>query len=221
MKSLLFLFLLAMASTSVFSQASNSSISVGYGVTKMSGDIGGDDLGNIIANNFGHSISVGYRYETPINLGFRILGDYSTFAGKDTQAYNGPRIRFFNTTAYSLGAQVEYSIWGNRYVTEDFPHSIYFFAGPSYTYFDALQTEDPEVKKATWGIYGGIGYQFRFKKYFGLGVEVKQIQFFSDLVDGYDPNGANDKYNDTSFVGRLVLSFYLPQIIGTGGLWDY
>lgn len=193
---------------SVFSQS--SSISLGVGGNKMSGDIGGNDFNSLIKNDLGSSFSLGYRYILPFNLGFRIFGNYDIYRGKDNQVSNDVRTHFFNSKVTSVGGQLEFVFMGNDYENDRIPHSLYVFGGAEAAFYNSLLDGTNKEKGNTSGLFGGIGYQYRFSDYFSLGLEIQQVLYLSDKVDAYYPDINSNKFTDTAFKAKLVVSYYIP-----------
>ena len=205
MKKILIFSVLFIFSFSVFSQS--SSFALGLGGNKMSGDIGSNDG---FQNNLGSSFSLGYRYIFPFNLGFRVFGSYDNYHGKDTEAYNNDRKHFFSSQVTSVGGQLELVFMGNDYENDRIPHSLYLFGGGETAFYNALLDGSHTEKGNSIGVFAGIGYQYRFSDYFSLGLEMQQILYLSDKIDAYYPDIASNKYQDTAFKAKLVLSFYIP-----------
>lgn len=201
--SLLFMFYF-----SVFSQS--SSIALGFGPNKMSGDIGGNGLKSLINDDMGYGASFGYRYVFPFNLGFRIFGDYESYRGKDTKIYNDVRKHYFTSSEKSFGGQLEYVFLGNHFEDDEIPHSIYMFGGAKYVMYNSLLDGTTKYNEKTSGVFGGIGYQYRFSEYFSIGFEMKQTLYLSDKIDAYFPDISSNKYTDTAFNTRILISYYIP-----------
>ena len=173
MKKNLILSLFIVFCFSAFSQNTNSLI-IGIGPNKMSGDIGGNSFGSLLKDDLGYGAFLGYRHVFASNIGFRIFGNYESFRGKDTKAYNDIRKHFYSGTETGFGGQLEYVFIGNNYDVTNNPHSLYAFGGLKYVMYNSLLDNTTKEKGNTAGLFAGIGYQYRLSENFGVGVELKQ-----------------------------------------------
>ncbi|MGC3978887.1 MAG: hypothetical protein QM751_12075 [Paludibacteraceae bacterium] len=213
---IIYLFLIAYP---VFSQG-ESAVFLSAGANKMSGDIGGDNLKSLFKSNLGFGSSVGFRYVFPSNFGFRLFGGYEDYRGKDTQKSNDERTHFFSGDVTKIGTNLEYVIYGNRFIDKQISHSLYAFGGIVAVFYNSLFDNDVKIKGSTAGLSIGAAYQYRLSEKFSVGVEVTQTMFLTDKMDGYFPDISSNKNKDTAFDVKVVLSYYIPFSIKTGGKWE-
>jgi opacity protein-like surface antigen len=200
------------------------SVIAGIGTNKMSGDIGGDNFNKLFQNNLGTATSFGIRYTLPAHWGFRLFTDYSNYKGKDETSYNGVRTLSFKSSAWSIGGQVEYIIFGSSFVEKELRHSLYILSGANpvfanTTLFDKTGDEIHQNENS-FALFLGAGYQYRFSNKLSIGFEAKQNKFFSDKMDGYYPNVPDNKNDDYAMDFKLTVSYYFTKGFSTGGLWE-
>lgn len=221
MKKCLVISLFFLFTVSLFSQ-SNSSLIVGLGPNKMSGDIGGDNFGSLFKNDFGIGSTLAYRFVFPFNVGLRVYGDYEYYRGKDSKVNNGRKWDFTSSVG-SLGGQLEYVIYGNNYLEKQIPHSVYLFGGAEKIFYNALFNglTNVNTKGNTTGLFAGMGYQYRFSDNLSVGLELKQTLYQSDKVDGYFPDPAlvNNRYDDMAFTTKIIVCYNIPIYSGPKH-WD-
>jgi len=191
-----------------------TSLFVGAGPTKMSGDIGGDNFKSIFKNDMGYGYSFGVRYLMKYNVALKVFGDYSLFRGKDTPEYNGARTNYYHSNVVGLGGQIEILLFGNPFAESTTPHSVYLLAGGKKNFVTAETSIIDESilnsKEQPLAFIIGAGYQFRLSRAFSLGFEAKENYYNSDYVDGYNAPVKANKHKDASFDLKFIASYSFP-----------
>lgn len=194
---------------------------LGVGLNKFSGDIGGDNFSDQLKNDMGFGGSAAFRYVFPFRLGIKAFAEYDVYRGKDSKPRSNQDIRFFSSNVFSVGAQLELILLGNNYLEKNIPHSVYLLGGAKKAFVNSLLDNVQKGKENTSGFFFGLGYQYRINETFGIGLEVKQILFFSDDVDGYNLKISSNKSKDTASDVKFTFSYYLPYSSRkTGGKWE-
>lgn len=219
MKKVLSLAMLIFLSTVAFAQGEKA-IMFGAGLNKFSGDIGGSEFSDIFKNDMGFGGSAAFRYVFPFRLGLRAFAEYDVYRGKDAEPSSETVQHIFNSNVFSVGGQLEFILWGNNYLEKTIPHSIYIFGGAKKAFVNSLLDDVLRAKESTGGYFGGVGYHYRINETFALGVEMKQIMFFSDNIDGYNPHHSSNKNKDTAFDVKLTFSYFIPGSTKTKGRWE-
>lgn len=207
-----------------------NSIIVGVGPNKFSGDIGGDNFKNIFQNNLGYGGIVGYNRIMSNNIfGYSLYLEYEYFQGSDSEKYNGERRHFFTVSSMNIGSQLDIYFKGllsnlawicpKCQVISSFQKDFYeekisrfnpymtlgLKIGNNSACLDDIQRND---NIGTGFIYG-VGFRYRLTDSFGIGMEMKETQYQSDKIDGYDPINCNNKHNDTAFNTKIILTLYI------------
>ena len=156
------------------------------------------------------------------------LDHYGPVASKNTEGGRQLRAMHGNTEVYQGGLALEYHFFGIK-EARDFAvlFAPYISMGVNYVHFrpDAYSElgplDDPKVvfntfqdgiflePGNTFSIQGSAGLRYRLGRYNDLQLEARAIYYDSDLIDGLDVQGPQNKFNDFVLWVNLGYIYYL------------
>lgn len=198
--------------------AGDKSIIITSGFSLPSFDIGGK-LYEKQLHDLSPTVNFGFRYLLPNNFALKLFGEYTTYKDDDIGTKNdtrggGGKYNFSNQI-YRVGGRLEYNLFGN---VSDFEsrHNVYAFGGGGYAYATSIVNGDPDKDhfKNTTPVnipllLTGIGYQYRFSKNFGLGLDLNYEYYFSDYMEGFHTTWS--KSNDVAYSAMLTVSYFFTK----------
>jgi opacity protein-like surface antigen len=170
-----------------------------------------------ISFNKNNMVSIGLKYISTNNFGFKLSYMYGNFISSDIGSkYELTRAYTINTTQSEFSLQGQYFLLGGPNLQNSKYHSLYLFAGFGLIQTNASLFVSGQPQKEATGftpskitpiIPFGFGYQYAISKNFNIGAEIGVHYALSDDVDGFNPKGSN--FNDFITHISLTLSYEL------------
>ena len=169
-----------------------------------------------------------FRIRAEIDYFQSNLDHFGPVASKNTEGGRQLRAMHGNTQVYQGGLSLEYHFFGIK-EARDFAvlFAPYISLGANYVHFrpDAYSElgplDSPKVlfntfedglflePGNTFSIQGSAGLRYRLGRYNDLQLESRAIYYNSDLIDGLDVQGPQNKFNDFVLWFNLGYIYYL------------